>query len=41
LKGELKKQKLDDNIGKVFSGGGKKINEATSTDLPIILTVSK
>lgn len=37
LKGNLKQQKLDDNIGKVFTGSGKKINEATSTDLPIIL----
>jgi type I restriction enzyme R subunit len=37
LKGELRKQKLDNNIGKVFTGGGKKVNEATSTDLPIIL----
>jgi superfamily II DNA or RNA helicase len=37
LKGELKQQRLDENIGKIFTGSGKKINEATSTDLPIIL----
>lgn len=36
LREELKKQKSNDNLGKAFSGG-KKVNEATSTDLPTIL----
>jgi superfamily II DNA or RNA helicase len=36
LKGELKKQKVTGNNGKISKGNGKKVNEATSTDLPII-----
>lgn len=34
LKEELKG--IDDNLNKAILGGGKKINEATSTDLPVI-----
>jgi len=36
LKDALKNQALDASIRKVIKGGEKKINEATSTDLPII-----
>ncbi len=37
LREELKKQKRDDGMDKILSGTGKSINEATSTDLQIIL----
>jgi len=36
LKDELNKQGLDDSKSKLFSDRGKKINEATTTDLPVI-----
>ncbi len=39
LKLELKTEKLETTLNTVFTGFTKKVNEATSTDLPIIMTL--